>query len=162
LDVEKLVADLVCDDVIRCQNARRGLVALGESAIGPLTEALHHKNHWVHWEAAKALGQIGSPLAIDALIDALQHDEFEHRWVAAEALIRIGRPVVRPLLRELTKKPGSTWLQQGAHHVLSDMKRGSLNSVLKPVVQAVAGSSPSTEIPIAAKRALDSLNERGE
>jgi len=161
-DLETLVSDLVCDDVIKCQNARRGLVALGESAVEPLKEALHHKNHWVHWEAAKALGQIASPSAIRALIDALEHGEFEHRWIAAESLIRIGRPVLQPLLLELTRKPQSTWLQQGAHHVLADMKRGNLNRVLKPVVQAIAGPSPSTEVPIAAKKALDLLRERGE
>jgi HEAT repeat protein len=158
--VRALISDLTCDDVIKCQNARRQLVAKGEAAVEPLEKALDHAKHWVHWEAAKALSQIGSPSATRVLIEALEHKEFELRWLAAEGLISIGRPAVRPLLIELITKPQSTWLHEGAHHVLSDIKDERLRAITRPVVKAIEGPVPSADIPVAAQKALDEFPER--
>ena len=60
-DMETLVADLASGDVIKRQDARRALVAMGEAAVEPLKEALQHRNQWVRWEAAKALGRSAVP-----------------------------------------------------------------------------------------------------
>jgi len=158
--VPALLSDLTCDDVIKCQNARRQLVAKGEAAVEPLEKALNHKNHWVHWEAAKALSQIGSASATRVLIEALERKEFELRWLAAEGLISIGRPAVRPLLIELIKKPQSTWLHEGAHHVMSDIRNERLRAITRPVLKAIEGPVPSADIPIAAQKALDELRRR--
>lgn len=157
--VPALMSDLTCDDVIKCQNARRQLVAKGEATVEPLEKALNHRNHWVHWEAAKALSQIGSPSATRVLIDALENKEFELRWLAAEGLISIGRPAVRPLLIELIKKPQSVWLHEGAHHVLSDIKSERLRAMARPVVKAIEGTVPSADIPVAAQKVLDEFPE---
>jgi len=73
-NTDSLIADLHCDDTMRCQHARRALVAMGESAVVPLTEALSSEKYWVRWEAAKALGQIGSSTAVESLIKALEDD----------------------------------------------------------------------------------------
>jgi hypothetical protein len=155
--IRSLIADLTCDNVIKCQNARRQLVAKGEAAVEPLEKALNHKEHWVHWEAAKALSEIGSPSATKVLINTLEHKEFELRWLAAEGLISIGLPALKPLLTELIAKPQSTWLHEGAHHVMSDTKIERLRGLVRPVIAAIEGPQPDVDTPVAAQKALDAL-----
>lgn len=156
-DTEALVAELACDDVIRCQKARRSLVALGHEAVPPLVEALSSEKKWVRWEAAKALSQIGDPAATEPLVRALNDKEFDVRWLAAEGLITVGKNAVVPLLRALIDNPQSIWLRRGAHHVFHDMDRGDWGEFLKPVMTALEDVQPSLEVPAAAKKAIDIL-----
>lgn len=128
-DLDTLVKDLSCENVITCQNSRRALVRMGSTAVPALIEALNNKNQWVRWEATKALSQIADPTATDTLIRLLESKEFDMRWLAAEGLIAIGRKAVVPLLQALIDRPNSTWLQEGAHHVLHDMRRGDLDKI---------------------------------
>jgi HEAT repeat protein len=155
--IDSLIIDLVCDDVITCQKARRQLVAIGHRAVPSLVKALGSKKYWVRWEAAKALAQIGDPTATAALIEALEDKEFDVRWLAAEGLINIGREAVVPLLEALIDNSKSIWMQQGAHHILHDMNRGDLNQVLRPVMSALEDVEPYVEVPVAARKALDKL-----
>ncbi len=155
--LNSLIADLTCEDVIKCQNARRRLVAMGPEAVPSLVKALRSKKQWVRWEAAKALGNIGGPAATRALVGALKDETFDVRWLAAEGLIAIGRRALVPLLEELVKRPDSLWLQQGAHHVLHDMDRGDLNKALRPIMGALESAEPAIEVPLAAKAALDAV-----
>jgi HEAT repeat protein len=156
-NIDSLIADLNCDDTMRCQHARRALVAMGERAVGPLTEALSSKKHWVRWEAAKALGQIGSPTAIESLIGALEDAEADVRWLAAEGLIAIGREALAPLLAALVEHADSLLLREGAHHVFYDTHRASLHEILRPVMRELEGPEPSVEVPLAAKKVLAEL-----
>lgn len=156
-NINSLMADLACDDVIICQKARRQLVVTGHKAVPFLVKALGNKKYWVRWEAAKALAQIGDPTAMAALIKALEDREFDVRWLAAEGLINIGQKAVVPLLEALIGNSKSTWLRQGAHHVLHDMNRGDLDGVLRPVMSALEDVEPYVEVPVAARKALDML-----
>ena len=158
-DINSLIADLNCDDTMRCQHARRALVAMGEGALGQLTEALSSEKYWVRWEAAKALGQIGSSTAVHSLIKALEDDESDVRWLAAEGLIAIGQEAVKPLLRALIEHADSLLLREGAHHVFYDMHRIDLHEILKPVMSELEGSEPSVEVPLAAKKVLTELQQ---
>ena len=82
-NIKALLDDLTCDDVIKCQEARKSLVAMGKPAIPALLEALHHENRQVRWEAAKALGQLADPSAADELVKTLYSEEdFDIRWLA--------------------------------------------------------------------------------
>jgi HEAT repeat protein len=78
-----LIADLGNRSGIVRVKARRSLVAMGSQAVGQLTEALTSKVHWVRWEAAKALGQIGDPSAAWSLVRALEDDMFDVRCPVA-------------------------------------------------------------------------------
>lgn len=157
-DIDSLVEDFTCDDVIKCQKARRELVDMGNQAIPHLVEALSNERHWVRWEAAKALGQIGDRAATEALVKALEDDEFDVRWLAAEALINIGRDSLEPLLAALADHgEKSLLLRQGSHHVLHDMDRSGLDAVLRPVMSAVEDTSPAITVLQISKKALDSL-----
>jgi HEAT repeat protein len=156
-NIDSLIADLVCDDVILCQKARRQLVVMGHKAVPFLVKELGSEKYWVRWEAAKALAQIGDPAATAALIKALEDKEFDVRWLAAEGLINIGQKAVALLLEALIDNPKSIWLRHGAHHVLHDMNRGDLDEVLRPVMSALEDVEPYVEVPMAARKALDTL-----
>jgi len=161
--VSALLTDLGSKDGLVRVRARNSLVAIGEQAVGPLVKALAHRNQWVRWEAAKALGQISNPTAAEALVRALEDEVFDVRWLAAEGLITLGRGALLPLLRALVERSDSEWLREGAHHVFHDLVKGSpdLKDVLQPVLATLEDVEPSLEVPFAAKTALNNLT-RGE
>ena len=129
--------------------------------VEPLVKELSSQKHWVRWEAAKALGQIGDGAAARALVKSLEDDEFDVRWLAAEALITIGRGSLEPLLAALADHGDkSLWLRHGAHHVLHDMNRGGLGGILRPVMASLEDAEPSAEVLQVAKKALDALRAR--
>jgi hypothetical protein len=157
-NIDSLVEDFTCDDVIKCQTARRELVNMGNQAVPHLVQALSSKRHWVRWEAAKALGQIGDEMATGALVKALEDNEFDVRWLAAEALINIGKYSLKPLLTALADHGDkSVLLRQGAHHVFHDIDRSGMEDILHPVMVAVEDTAPSIAVLQVAKKALDSL-----
>jgi HEAT repeat protein len=160
-DINTLIAEFTCDDVIKCQNARRSLVNMGSQAVQPLINELSSKKHWVRWEAAKALGQIGDTASAKALVAALEDKAFDVRWLAAEALINIGRGAIIPLLEALVDHGDkSLWLRQGAHHVLHDIKLAEITPILKPVMRSLDSSAPAVEVLQIARKALDTLQKR--
>jgi HEAT repeat protein len=152
-----LVADLSSQDGQVRVRARKSLVAIGGRAVKPLVKALASKKEWVRWEAAKTLGQIGDPAAVQALIKHLEDKMFDVRWLAAEGLINIGREALAPLLQALMEHSDSLWLREGVHHVLHDIDKGNLAEILQPVIVALEGFEPSVEAPLATEIAIKAL-----
>lgn len=157
--INSLITELTCDDVFRCQKAREALVSIGKPAVAPLIKALTEQKEQVRWEAAKALGQIADPSAINALLDALEDKDFDIRWLSAEGLIAIGKDTLVPLLKALIERSDSAWFRNGAHHVLHDLARKGFYDKVRPVLIALEDSEPSIEVPLAAKIALNKLGE---
>ncbi|MBN2463041.1 MAG: HEAT repeat domain-containing protein [Dehalococcoidia bacterium] len=157
--IVSLIADLTNDDGVVRVKARSSLVLSGDKAVEPLIEALAAPNQWVRWEAAKALGQIGNPAATNALVKALEDKMFDVRWLAAQALINIGTEAIMPVLKALIERADSTWMREGAHHVLHDLAQGELKEVLRPVLAALEDVDSSVEVPLVAKTALRSYTE---
>jgi HEAT repeat protein len=155
-DIDALIADLTCDDVLKCQTARRTLVEMGSPAVAPFIKALSSPIHWVRWEAAKGLGEIGDPAAIDALVQAMEDLNFDVRWLAAEGLIRIGSDSVVPLLKALIHRPDSVKMRMGVHHVLHDLSTDESKELLQPLLTAL-DNLESPEVPLLAKQVLDKL-----
>ena len=158
VNMKGLIADLTCDDHLKCQKARRALVDIGSHAVPVLIEALKNKKQWVRWEAAKALSEIGDPRSIDALVNALMDQEFEIRWLAAEGLIRIGPMSIPSILQELVKTPESSWLRLGAHRVFSDLPATRYRDILQPVMRDIELDEP-LHIPLHAKHALEAIKD---
>ena len=161
---ERIIAALISDlespaGFIRIR-ARQFLVLIGKKATSLLVKALENKKGITKWEAAKALEQIGDPLAIEALIKILEDETFEIRWLAAEGLIAIGIQAVVPLLHKLIQDPESEWLHEGAHHILYSIKNVDFRSVLRPVTHALEAPEASLEVPLAAKNAIKALEEK--
>lgn len=135
--------------------ARQALVALGSSALPGLKTALESTDWHTRWEAAKALGEIGSPDGAPALARALIDEDTSVRWAAMNSLVRIGRPSVRPLLELLAQEFYSARVRDGVYHVLRDLKNHSkLTNAEMHVLQALQGPAPMIEAPWAAKEAL--------
>ncbi|MBM4461825.1 MAG: HEAT repeat domain-containing protein [Chloroflexi bacterium] len=160
--IPRLIGGMDCADVETCQKARLSLVSIGKPAVGPLIEALRSRKLWVRWEAAKALGQIADPVAAEALVGALRDKEFAVRWLAAEALIGLGRDALKPLLAELMKHADAQWLRQGAYLVLRTLAQRSLRATVQPVLDALDGVQPGIEVPLAARKVLDTLRKEEE
>lgn len=156
-DIDKLVSELNCDSRTRCLNARRALELKGQDAVPPLAEALKNGQDMAPMHAAKALGKIGGPVAVQALVGALKDDRSGVRWAAAEALIKQGPDAIKPVLRTIIENNNSFLVREAAHHVLSDIDEGPLKIKLAPVVEALEDGVPALEAPVAAKRILDTL-----
>jgi len=156
--MDNLIGELTCDDFLRCQKARRELVDIGAEAVPALIKGLDHRREWVRWESAKALAQIGDPSSINALVHAMRDKDFDVRWLAAEGLIKIGTASFIPLLEELIKHPDSSSLQIGVHHVIHDVNSAQYGKILKPLMQSIENLE-SLQIPIQAKKALDTLRQ---
>ncbi len=146
------------DDTVRV-HSRESLVRTGNRAVPQLIEALEHPQHWIRWEAAKALGEIGDPKAAPALIEALEDEEFDVRWLAAIGLIGMNIKGLKPLLQALIKKGDSTLLREGAHHVIHDLAKGALRKYLVSLKAALEDIEPAVEVPQAAYHALDMLEK---
>jgi hypothetical protein len=158
--IETLIDNLGShDDDIRLK-ARRSLVAMGKTAVAPLARALGNKKYLMRWEAAKALSEIGNPAAAPALVKALEDEESDVRWIAAEGLIKLNIDGVIPLLQALKERGDSTLLQEGTHHVFHDLSKGALKKFLAPVLAALESIDPGEEVPLAAFRALEMLDNR--
>jgi HEAT repeat protein len=155
--IGSLIANLASDDGITRVKARHALILYRDKAVKPLIEALADRNQWVRWEAAKALGKIGSSAATHALVKALEDRMFDVRWLAAQGLITIGPEAIIPVLNALIKRADSVWMREGAHHVLHDLARGRLREVLWPIVAALEDVDSPIEVPFAAKAALNVL-----
>ena len=155
-----LIADLASKDGVVRVKARSRLVTYGAPAVTPLIKMLSNENDWVRWEAAKSLSQIRSPSSIQALITALEDEMFDVRWLAAEGLIRIGRKAIVPILEALVEKSNSSWLCEGIHHVLHDMSKGNLGTVLRPVLLILEDAGQSLQVPLAARTALHTLTKK--
>ena len=157
--ITTLITDLGSQDGFIRLRARQYLVTIGRRAIPYLVKALDSKYTVTRWEAAKALEQIGDPLAIEVLVDALEDDMFDVRWIAAEGLIIIGRPAARRLLQRLIEHSDSEWLREGAHHIIRCLNDPELRLILQPLLRVLEDLDAPLEVPLAAEKALSSLNE---
>jgi HEAT repeat protein len=97
--VQPLFSALRGPDLHVCESAARALGRIGEPAVELLIRAL--KDSEVPWEAARALGEIADPRAVQPLIDSFAQTHWMIRDAAVAALGRIGEPSIAPLLSAL-------------------------------------------------------------
>ncbi|HTY38767.1 MAG TPA: HEAT repeat domain-containing protein [Bacteroidota bacterium] len=142
--------------------ARRGLVSAGREGLPTLIALLTDPNRNVRWEVCKALGEMREPDAAEALTGALDDENIEVRWLAAEALIALRARAVIPMLRALERSFNSLFMRQGAHHVLHALERERLlNSETLAVLDTLRYLEPQISVPLAARRALESIPDSG-
>ncbi len=163
-NIDSLIADLGSRDGLVRQQARIALIRIGEPAVPSLIKALGNRKEPIHWEAAKALSQIGDLKSVQALVKTLEDNEFGVRWLAAEGLIAVGYCSLAPLLQALMDRPESVRLREGAHHVLHDLvSRHLLDRVsreeVKPVLAALNDIEPTVEVPLVTHKALNALQK---
>jgi HEAT repeat protein len=71
------------------QEVAGALIAIGDSSVDPLMDALRHEDRQVRGYATAALGEIGEKRAIEALNPLLQDEDRQVREAAAEALRKL-------------------------------------------------------------------------
>ena len=84
---------LLLQDTVKAvrDEAVLALEAIGEPAVAPLLNTLHHKEWMIRLRAAEALGKLGAPQAVGPLVDRLLQDpDTAVRQDAAKALGEIG------------------------------------------------------------------------
>jgi HEAT repeat protein len=156
--IETLIAQLQSKKWVERQRARIALEKIGRRAAPRLIELLSSRNERLRWEACKALGSIKDPSAAASLVRALTDDSMEVRWLAAEGLIALEEKALVPLLQTLEVDFESTFLRQGAHHVLHALERKRrLNEKTLAVLDTLRFLEPKMEVALAARMALDSL-----
>jgi HEAT repeat protein len=158
--IRSLVQGLASRDGMLRRTMRRSLVAIGEPAVDALSEAVNDKRRMVRWEAAKALGAIGSARGARALIRALKDGDFGVRWLGAEGLIALERKSLEPLLRSLIDEEDSDWLREGAHHVFSVLAERGLHDLVDPLLEALEGPEPGLSIVAEAHSALERIRSK--
>jgi HEAT repeat protein len=143
------------DDGSTRTHAREALVKIGTAAVPSLIQILTDPQDRLRWEAAKALSQMGDPMAASALVKALDDDNSGVCWLAAEGLIALRQEGLVPLLEALKQRSGSVRLREGAHHVLRSLARqGLYTSILTPVLAALEDIEPAIQLPLVAYAAL--------
>jgi hypothetical protein len=152
--IPALIVDLGVQSATVRERAHSTLVTMGKPAVRPLLEALTNSTEYGRGQAAKALGEIGDLAAAPGLVKTLADDKFDVRWLAARALVALGRDGLPALLQALIERPNSTWLREGAHHVLHDERYKTWQRQLGPVMKALEGYAPADTLPGAAERVL--------
>lgn len=102
-----LVRELTDVDEQSSRNVAEALVAFGELAVGPLLELLGDAAHPTGrlW-AARILGRVADPRAVDDLVARLSDRDDRLRMAAAEALGAIGDPrALQPIVRATLRDP---------------------------------------------------------
>lgn len=158
-DVEGLVSALGDRDGMTRLRARNALVEMGLAAVPALLPALKDQRSQVRWEATKALGEIADPRTVDPLLLAMEDKDPEVRWLAGGALANLGPRAVAPLLAALTQKADLPQFRAGAHYVLRLLKERGMDGPIREVLEALEGTEPSVQVPVAAGLALVKLSD---
>jgi len=134
--------------------ARRALSDLGPLAEDAWLEVLHHPNSHIRWHAARGLGQIGNPHALDILARGLYDENQEVRWATARVLAQLDTTAVPAILSVLCQHPLTQPFREAAYHSLNSMPSASTRSYLKPLLDVLQSSTTSSEAPAVAQRLL--------
>ena len=122
---------------------RKALSELGICAEPALLQALHHQDNHVRWHAARLLGQIGDPRAVDVLVTGLWDEDQQVRWATARVLANLDMPAVPAILEALSHQPLTEEFRQAAFHALHSMTNQATQAYLQPLLR-VLGSGRDT------------------
>lgn len=149
--IDDLIQDLKdTDDFVR-EETFAALEMRAEESLDSLIEALNNGNKNIKMGAAKVLGFIGDPKAIEPLINTLSDKNKLVRREASTALTRMGDIAVDPLIRTLNNED---WRVRGAAAwALGGIKNNKAIEYLEPLLEDTSGF-----VRAGAKNALNKLN----
>ena len=122
--------------------AGKALSELGICAEPALLQSLHHPDNHVRWHAARLLGQIGDPRAVDVLVTGLWDEDQQVRWATARVLANLDMPAVPAILEALSHQPLTEEFRQAAFHALHSMTNQATQEYLQPLLRVLG--SPAT------------------
>lgn len=158
IDVDYLIKLLNDENGFTRMQARETLVCIGEAAVPELIKTLASADTSLRWQIIKVLECIQDPKSAPILVEQLKDDDAGVRWAASDALIAMRKASLAPLFKALMRDYDSSWLRRGAHHILHVMKdAGRLNSSEIKVFEALEDIEPTSAVPWAAEKALESI-----
>ena len=155
--IPDIAKDLCSKNYLLRKKAREELVEIGKPSISILRTLANNKDETIRWEAVITIVQIGSRETLDILMKALEDDEFSIRWVAAEGLVNLGKYAIMPLLEELRDNSDSPFLQNGAHHVLRDLRKKGIFKDNYALVEALANEFDHSDILLKVHKTINSF-----
>jgi hypothetical protein len=172
--VKNFIGQFSSDNLEARKKARLSLEDIGQPALPWLIEGVADRDHRIQVGSIKTLAEMRDPSAAQALVTFLGHEDRDVRWIAAEGLIALGEGGLEVLLQALIDHPDSTWLLQGAHHVLYDLFTGrvhegeseyrpghsldqAIKARIKPVLTALEDIEPFLRLTLASQQALNTL-----
>ncbi|WP_300608660.1 HEAT repeat domain-containing protein [Methanohalophilus sp.] len=96
--IEKLIEKLADGNISVRSDAVKGLVDIGEPAVGSLIQALENDNPDIRENSALALGKIGDKRAIEPLVYLIEDNDVNVRGAAEIALVDIGEESIDMLV----------------------------------------------------------------
>jgi hypothetical protein len=157
LDISRLVAALDSPDRMERLRARADLTAIGQPAAPRIVAALAVARGRSRWELVKVLTALADAQDAAVLTSLLTDDDPGIRWLAAEGLASIRCDGLRAVLWALVHCPDSSWVREGAHHVLRQAARAGFRSIATPVLRALDGVEPGLSAILTAQTALESV-----
>ncbi len=105
--------------------AADGLQAVGATGVSSVIPLTNDPDEQVRWHAYKVLSTTATEAASSTLLKGLESGNSGIRWLAAEGLVHVGGSALQPLFQQLTHEKISTWLRNGAIHVLNRIAWGN-------------------------------------
>jgi len=149
-----LAEALACDDETVHWEASRALGELGSKSLPALLEALKSLKPHVRWHAVRALGNLNHPQSAAGLAETLADTDYSVRWAAADALINIGVVAVPKILERLSRYSPMDDTCQAAYHALHRIGSAETQKQLQPLLKALRGPAAPVEAPMVAYRLL--------
>ena len=138
------------------REASRALIEMGQLVQDTWLEALHHPVSHIRWHAARGLGQIGDPRAVQILAEGLFDENREVRWATADVLANLESTAIPAILHVITHHPLNEQFRRAAYHALHAMHSRQLQEYLAPLLDALRGSASSVKAPaVAAQMAAE-------
>lgn len=133
--------------------AHDALVARGNEAIAPLSQALNSEDWRTREEAAKILGQIGDERAVKALIQLFKDEKTRVQLWATDSLISMGKLAVKPLIEALNDEDRR--VRMGAVVALGEIQDLEAKEYLRKLL-----NDDDAEVRAAATEAIDVIDEK--
>jgi HEAT repeat protein len=153
-DFDRMVHDLVSNELDVRTQAQEALIREGTSAVPPLLRALANGEPHLRVAAVQTLTALGDPLTAPSLARALDDDNGAVRWEAGDGLITLGRPGVLAAVHTLiTHELPSPQLKDAVRHVLLGVREEQEYRVLAPLQHALANHAPDEVLMVRAYEA---------
>jgi HEAT repeat protein len=132
----------------------RTMNELGRIVAPAMIAALEHKDSHIRWHAARALGQIGDPRAIQTLANGLCDENESVRWASARALAELDALAVPAILEQLVKCQLDETLRQAVLHALKSMPSQATQEFTRPLIEVLNSPTAYIRAPIEAQKLL--------
>jgi len=136
------------------REAGTALRNLGAKAESTWLDLLDHPDSHIRWHAARGLAETGGAKTANILAEGLLDENYAVRWATADVLAHMGAGAVQATLTVLSKHKLNEPTRQAAYHALHGIVSRKVQKRIKPLLDALRGSTTSINAPAIAQRLL--------